>query len=110
MKTRELSKSMGLVGSGAGVVAFLLKGLLQGALIGGTVGLKMGGYLFGESAMGGDVAVRALAAAGMLIGVALSAAMFIITGYALGRLAAYVVGEGAAEKKTEGIAQAVRTR
>jgi len=110
MKNRELSKSMGLVGSGVGVVAFLFKGMLQGALIGGTVGLKMGGYLLGESAMGGDVAVRVLAAVGMLTGVALSAAMFITTGYAVGRLAACIVGEGAAEKKAEGIAQAVRTR
>jgi hypothetical protein len=79
MTDRETSKKLGLVGSGAGLVMFLLYGLLQGALLGGTAGVQAG-------LATGELVQRILAAAGMTAGIAVAATIFITGGFTLGRI------------------------
>lgn len=85
---RELSKKLGLIGSGFGVVMFFVYGLLQGALLGGTAGLEAAKYL----AAGSDLVPRVLAGAGMVLGVGLAAIVFVTGGFATGRVLGYVMG------------------
>jgi len=78
----------------AGVVAFLMFGLLNGALVGGTFGMETGSYIFGYGPESGDTVPRIMAAVGMLVGVAITGAMFVTCGLALGRLAGMLVPHG----------------
>lgn len=87
-----MARAFGHMGWISGTVAFLLFGLLQGALVGGTVGIETGAYLFGYDASAGAVMPRIMAAAGMLAGVAITGAMFVTCGLALGRLTGILVG------------------
>jgi hypothetical protein len=45
--TRDMAKKGLYVGTGAGLVLFALAGLLPGSLIGGVIGLKIIGAIFG---------------------------------------------------------------
>jgi hypothetical protein len=85
---RDLSKKMGLIGSGIGVVMFFIYGLLQGALLGGTAGIQAGSYLFTDS----DLAPRVLAGGGMVLGAVLAAIIFVTGGFATGRVVGYMMG------------------
>ncbi len=87
MKTDKLSQRLGLIGSGLGVVMFLVFGLLQGVLLGGTAAVKVGGYLFAD----GGTAARVLGCAGIVLGVALAAVVFVVGGFAAGRVIGQVV-------------------
>lgn len=97
---RELSKKLGLIGSGFGVVMFAVYGLLQGALLGGTAGIEAGKYL----AAGSDLAPRVLAAAGMLLGVGLAAVVFVTGGFATGRVIGYLMGSVARKEAAPSVA------
>jgi len=107
MAKKELSKKMGLIGIGFGLIMFAVYGLFQGALIGGTAGLKLGCYLMGGGAAGANLLVRGLAAVGMLTGVLLSAAMFVTSGFAAGRIVGFVANEGPAVEKAGEVPRAV---
>lgn len=95
---KDLSKKLGLIGSGCGVVMFGIYGLLQGALLGGTAGVEAGNYLFAD----GDLLPRVLAGGGMVLGVILAAIIFITGGFATGRVIGYVMDAvtGKAERAT----------
>ena len=62
-------------------------GLLQGVLLGGTAAVKVGGYLFAD----GGAAARVLGVSGMVIGVALAAVVFVVGGFAAGRVAGHLM-------------------
>jgi hypothetical protein len=100
MAGRELSKTMGLVGGGFGIIMFLVFGLFQGALIGGTAGLQLGGCLFGGGA-GADLLARGLAGLGMIVGVLLSVTIFMTGGLAVGRFVGYALSGAPVGKAAE---------
>ena len=64
------------VGTGIGLILFVLVGLLSGSLIGGLVGLKVSGWIFGAPLQGALLA-RVLVAVSMISGVFVSALVFI---------------------------------
>jgi len=84
---QEMAKKGLYAGTGAGLILFVLAGLLPGSLIGGVVGLKVAGLIFG-SPLKGALLARIMVAASMIIGVLTAAVMFIlgtgIVGWALG--------------------------
>jgi hypothetical protein len=89
MKTRDMAKKGLYVGTGAGLVLFALVGLLPGSLIGGVIGLKVVGAVFGGP-LGSEILPRIMLALSMITGVMVSAAVCLIgsgmIGYSVGFL------------------------
>jgi hypothetical protein len=90
METRELSKKGLYVGTGMGLILFVLVGLLPGSVVGGVIGLKVAAALFGEPA-GISVLPRVIVAAGMIFGVLSSAVTFIFGMGILGWISGFVI-------------------
>ena len=86
MKNTENTKNWGHIGAWAGVAGFLAYGLMHGALVGGTAGLQASLYIAGGTAAA-DMVSRVMTAAGMLAGAGFAAFAFVVTGFALGRMA-----------------------
>lgn len=63
-------------GAAAGLIIFALVGLLPSSFIGGMLGLKAAGYLFGGTAAAG-IASRALVGASMIAGVMVTGLIFV---------------------------------
>lgn len=105
MDRTALTKKIGRIGIMAGLAAFLAFGILQGALVGGTVGLNAGAYLFGPA--DGGLAVRTMAGTGMIMGVLITGAMFMTCGLAAGMLAGALITTHDAKDEASG---AARTR
>ena len=76
MKTRETAKQVAYIGAGAGLVAFALVGLLPGSFLGGVVGLNIAGALFGLP-LTSALVPRLIVGMSMLLGVFVSALMFV---------------------------------
>lgn len=76
MKTRETARKVAYIGAGAGLILFLVLGLLPGSLLGGVVGLKIAGGLFGHP-VGPALLPRLMVGISMLLGVLVSAVIFI---------------------------------
>lgn len=89
MKTRDMARKGLYVGTGAGLVLFALVGLLPGSLIGGVIGLKVVGAVFGGP-LGSEILPRIMLALSMITGVMVSAAVCLIgsgmIGYSVGFL------------------------
>lgn len=90
MKTKNTAEKAAYVGAGAGLVLFALFGLLPGSLIGGAIGLKIAGLLFGLPLESGLVS-RSIVLLSMLGGV-LVAGIAVVTaasslGWMVGRVA-----------------------
>ena len=47
MKSMETSNKGLYMGTGIGLILFVLVGVLSGSLVGGIIGLKMAGFIFG---------------------------------------------------------------
>lgn len=77
MKT-ELQKNRWAAywGAAAGLIIFALVGLLPSSFVGGVLGLKAAGYLFGGTAEAG-IASRAIVGASMIIGVTVTGLIFV---------------------------------
>ncbi|MBI5190565.1 MAG: hypothetical protein HZA22_07805 [Nitrospirae bacterium] len=89
-----LMKKCGVIGASIGVAMFAVFGLLQGAAIGGTAGLSLINYLFGETTlrlMANELLPRAVIAAAMLAGVGISFVAFVVAGSAIGAAGGYLV-------------------
>ncbi len=84
---QEMAKKGLYAGTGAGLILFALVGLLPGSLIGGVVGLKLAGLVFGTP-LKGLVIARIMVAASMIVGVLGAAVVFVlgtgIFGWSLG--------------------------
>jgi hypothetical protein len=78
MKTKEMAKKGLYVGTGAGLVLFALMGLLPGSMIGGVIGLKIAGGIFGLP-LQATVLARMIVAVCMITGV-ITAAITLILG------------------------------
>ena len=76
MKSIETSQKGLYVGTGIGLILFVLVGLLSGSLIGGVIGLKVAGFIFG-SPLEGALLARVIVVISMLSGVFISALVFI---------------------------------
>lgn len=77
MKTRETAKRGLYVGIGAGLVIFVLAGLLSGSLIGGVIGLKVIEVVFGGP-MAAEILPRIILVLSMIIGVLASAVICVL--------------------------------
>lgn len=77
MKTKEMAKKGLYVGTGMGLVLFALMGLLPGSMIGGVIGLKIAGGIFG-SPVQATVLARLIIAACMITGVIAAAIASIL--------------------------------
>ncbi|RMG03875.1 MAG: hypothetical protein D6726_04585 [Nitrospirae bacterium] len=84
---QDIAKKGLYAGTGAGLILFVLAGLLPGSLIGGMIGLKVAGLIFGTP-LKGLVIARVIVAVSMILGVLGAAAVFIvgssIVGWAFG--------------------------
>ncbi|HEY3346424.1 MAG TPA: hypothetical protein VGK71_02265 [Nitrospirota bacterium] len=89
MKGNGLERTMGYIGSGAGLALFAGYGVLHGALIGGTAGLKAGVFFCGTGVT--CLLTRITAGLGMVAGVGMAAVIFILGGYAAGRILGQVM-------------------
>jgi membrane protein DedA with SNARE-associated domain len=92
MKTLETAQKGLYVGTGVGLILFVLVGLLSGSLVGGMIGLKMAGAIFGAPVEGALLA-RVIVAISMIAGVFASGLIFVGgTGF-LGWIAGYIYEE-----------------
>jgi len=89
METKDMAKKGLYVGTGAGLVLFALVGLLPGSLIGGVIGLKVVGSIFGGP-LGSAILPRIILALSMVTGVMVSATVCLLgsgmIGYSMGFL------------------------
>ena len=90
MKTTEMARKMAYIGAGAGLVLFAIAGLLPGSFLGGVVGLNIAGSLFGMP-VGSSILPRLIVGVSMLLGVLVSAIIFIAGASIIGWLIGYVV-------------------
>ena len=77
------------VGTGIGLILFVLVGLLSGSLVGGLIGLKVAGFIFGAP-LEGALLARVIVAVSMMAGVFTSALVFIGGMGILGWSAGYI--------------------
>ena len=90
MKSDGMAKKAAYVGAGAGVALFAIIGLLPGSLIGGSVGIKIAGALFG-SPVTSQLLPRVTVAVSMLLGVFLSGSLFVACGATIGWMMGSVI-------------------
>ena len=90
METKDMAKKGLYVGTGAGLVLFALVGLLPGSLIGGVIGLKVVGSLFGGP-LGSAIIPRIILALSMVTGVMVSAAVCLLGSGMIGYSMGYVM-------------------
>ena len=87
MKQTELAKRGTYIGTGAGLIMFMLLGFFPGSLIGGAAGLWISNLIMGE-ATGASIIPRMITALSMVAGIMGSAAVFVIgtsvVGWAVG--------------------------
>lgn len=76
MERIETSKKGLYLGTGIGLILFVLVGLLSGSLVGGMIGLKLAGLIFGAP-LEGALLSRVIVALSMIGGVFASAVIFI---------------------------------
>lgn len=90
MKT-ELQKNRWAAywGAAAGLIIFALVGLLPSSFVGGVLGLKAAGFLFGGTAEAG-LASRALVGASMIVGVMVTGLIFVTGSAAMAWAAAQI--------------------
>ncbi len=100
MKRISISQKGLYVGTGIGLILFVLVGVLSGSLIGGIIGLKAAGFIFGAP-LEGALLARVIVAISMLTGVFASAVIFIggmgFLGWATGFVFDATVKTGAKE-------------
>ncbi len=77
MKTNETAKKGLYVGVGAGLVLFVLAGLLPGSLLGGAIGLKIVGMISGGP-MTAAILPKVILAVSMMFGIMLSAVVYVL--------------------------------
>jgi hypothetical protein len=91
METTKNLASKGLyIGTGAGIILFVLFGMLPGSLIGGAIGLQISGMLLG-SPVESALLPRAIVAISMVAGILASAFAFVVGTSVLGWAGGVVV-------------------
>ncbi len=90
MKTNGMTKKMAYIGAGAGLVLFAVIGLLPGSFLGGVIGLNIAGSLFGLP-VSSALLPRVIVGICMLLGVLVSAMIFIAGTSVAGWLLGYAI-------------------
>ena len=102
MKT-SLAKRAAYIGAGAGMVLFVLVGLLSGSLLGGAAGINLAGWVFGLPLEPGIIS-RAVVLVSMLMGVVVSGIVIVTAassaGWLLGKVIDTVLQPAAYSEKT----------
>jgi len=101
MKREAILNRTGKAGIIASLVAFVMFGLMHGALVGGTLGIHTAKLLFTDAVMVSETAMRIATMMGMALGAAVTCAMFVTCGLTLGRVAGYVLTVGGLEEDTD---------
>jgi small-conductance mechanosensitive channel len=96
----KLSRKAAYIGAGAGLVLFAIFGLLPGSLIGGALGIKFAGLLFGLPLEGGLVA-KAIVLTSMLLGVLVSGVVIVTASSTSAWLVGRVLEATAHEKASQ---------
>ena len=99
MKT-SIAKKTAYIGSGAGLVLFVLFGLLPGSLIGGIAGINIAGWLFGLPLEAGLVS-RVIVFMSMLIGILVSGIAIVTATSTLGWIVGRVIDATMLEKAAQ---------
>lgn len=106
MKT-SITRKAAYMGAGAGLVLFTLFGLLPGSLLGGALGIKVAGWLFGLPLAAGLVS-RVIVFVSMLAGVLVSGIVIVTAtstvGWLVGRVLEVTVQEKAGAENKETVA------
>lgn len=89
MKT-SLAKRAAYIGAGAGMVLFVLFGLLSGSLLGGAAGINLAGWVFGLPLEPGIIS-RAVVLVSMLMGVVVSGIVIVTAASSAGWLVGKVI-------------------
>ncbi len=97
MRKNETAKRCLYVGIGVGLVLFVLAGLLPGSLLGGLVGLKIVGVVFGGP-MTHAILPRIILAVSVIGGILLSAVVYVVGSGLVGWCAGHMIAS-AKEKK-----------
>ena len=71
-----LSRKTAYIGAGAGLVLFVLFGLMPGSLLGGSMGINIAGWIFGLPLQPGLIS-RAIVLVSMLVGVLVSGILIV---------------------------------
>ncbi len=100
MKTHETARKMAYIGAGAGLVLFAVIGLLPGSFIGGVVGLNIAGGLFGTPVTSA-LLPRLIVGMSMLIGILVSAVVFISGAVSVGWLIGCAIDSARAPRVIE---------
>ena len=100
MESKHYTDRLSIAGLAVGFLAFILYGMLYGALIGGAAGQEAGIGIFGYG-----VSSRAMSAAGMVVGILVSGAVFLSTGFAAGKAASILLCHS---RKENGTTAAIR--
>ncbi len=90
MRNTDAAKTGWYIGVGAGVVLFVLLGLLAGPLLGSAVGLKIIEILYGT--MGTEALPRIILGVSMVLGLLVSAAVYILGSGLIGWTVGYIAG------------------
>lgn len=89
MDRADMTKKGMLTGAMAGIILFAIVGLFPSSFIGGVIGLKIAGYLFGMP-LGTELLSRSIVGMSMVLGVAVTGLMFVagasIIGWLFGHL------------------------
>jgi hypothetical protein len=108
MERIEMSKKGLYIGTGIGLILFVLVGFLSGSLIGGMAGLKIMGLITGAP-LETTIVSRVVVAASMIVGVIVSAVLFIGGMAALGWTAGFLF-ESSKKSKVSGATEHAVTK
>ena len=96
----NLSRKTAYVGAGAGLVLFVIFGLLPGSLLGGAAGIKLAGMLFGLPLDPGIIS-RSIVLMSMLAGVVVAGIAIVTAKAALGWLMGRNIGNSSHEHASD---------
>jgi hypothetical protein len=105
--TNDISKKGLYVGIGAGLVLFIISGLLPGSFIGGSIGVNLAMNLLGGS-LEGSLLPRVIVGICMFSGILISGIILLIFTSSLGWLSGFVLGSFVDAIRTGGAAEAVK--
>ncbi len=97
MDTGNSAKKAALIGAGAGLILFVVIGLLYGAVIGGIAGLNIAGGLFGFP-VNSAVLPRLIVGISMILGIFIAGIFFVGGMTIIGWLIGHVIDALKAEK------------
>ena len=99
MKT-TIARKTAYIGAGAGLVLFVLFGLMPGSLLGGSMGINVAGWLFGLPLQPGLIS-RVIVLVSMLIGVLVSGIVIVTATSTVGWLIGKILEPGKGSAKEE---------